>query len=76
MNGALDLPVDVLRGDGDVGPGERLHGRVQRRERRADGDVDAVDPLELVAQVAAERRRLLRALVHLPVAGDQHPLDR
>ena len=24
----LDLPVDVLRGDGDLGAGERLHRRV------------------------------------------------
>jgi hypothetical protein len=59
---ALCLPMNVLGSDRDFRPGERLHRRAQRQERRADGDIDAVEPLELVTELATERRRLLGPL--------------
>ena len=76
MNAPSALPVAVLREDADLGAGERLHGRRERDVRRADDDVDVVRQVG-VAQRAAERAGLARALEHLPVAGDQrHAGDR
>ena len=69
---ALVRPVDVLREHGDVAPGERLDGRVECREGRADGDLDALHAADRLAQRPAERRGLGPRLVHLPVAGDEH----
>jgi hypothetical protein len=40
--------VDVLRGDGDLGPGERGDGRGEPGVGRADGDLDGVDPGQAV----------------------------
>src|SRR5207244_12599223 len=67
---AFSLPVHVLRGDGDLGPGEQLNGDGEGDERRAYDDVDAVELL--LTQAEAELGRPCRPLVHLPVAGNQH----
>src|SRR5439155_6997344 len=54
----------------DLGSGQELDGDREGDERRAHDDVDT---LELrVAQAKTEIRSLGRALVHLPVAGNQH----
>ena len=57
---ALVGPVAVLREDADLGAGQRLHGLLERDERRADDDVDIGRQVGL-AQRAAERCRLRRA---------------
>jgi hypothetical protein len=69
---ALVRPVDVLREHGDAAPGEGVDGRVERRERRADGDLDPLRGDDGLTQRPAERRGLGPRLVHLPIAGDEH----
>ena len=62
--------MDVLRGDRDLGPRERLDGGCERDVRRADDDVHRAEVG--LAKRAAELARLGRPLEHLPVAGDEH----
>ena len=68
---AFALPVDVLRGNGDVRIAKRFGRRVHRREGRRDNDFDVVDLLDDAAQLLDERDRLLNGLEHLPVARNQ-----
>ena len=58
MNAPSELPVHVLRRDGDLRPGEDLDGDRERGERRADGDVDALELVQLPLQLDAELGRL------------------
>src|SRR4029079_12447659 len=68
---AFALPVEILRGDADVGVTRRLSDRMHRRERRPDDDLDVADVLDCAAQFLHEDDRFLHGLEHLPVAGDE-----
>ena len=71
--GALELPVDVLAVDAHRAPlAEPAHRGLDRHERRAHDDLDAVRALGQVPDLGGEQPRLVRPLEHLPVAGDQH----
>ena len=65
--------MDVLgvHADAALRP-EPLQGRLERDERRADDDLDAREALGEPADLRGELARLVRPLVHLPVAGDEH----
>ena len=71
----LELPVHVLGEHADLGLPEARDRRLERRERRADDDVDGSESLREVADRRRELPRLVRPLEHLPVARDQHDGD-
>ena len=52
-------------------PASFEHSGSERDERRADRNVDALEPVETLPQSATELMRLRRALEHLPVPGDE-----
>src|SRR5205085_11438615 len=56
--GALVRPVDVLRGDRDLGVRQRRDRGPERGEWRADGHVDTAEVAEPLLQRAAELARL------------------
>src|SRR5262249_25070226 len=68
---AFALPVDILRGDADVGVARRFGDRVHRGERRRDDDFDVDDVLHRAAQLLHEEDGFVHRLEHLPVASDE-----
>ena len=68
---ALRLPVDVLHADQDVGPvAQRLGDGVQRQRRREEHDRAVVRVGVVREERLHERRASRRAVVHLPVGGE------
>ena len=69
--GALVLPVGVLRSPPDGRAREDLSHRGQRREGRTDHHFHPARPLEPVAHGEGELPRFGDSPVHLPVADDE-----
>jgi hypothetical protein len=68
---AFTLPMQVLRGHGDVAAAKRLGRRMNRRKRRGNDDLDVGDVLDERAESLDVLHRLRDGLEHLPVAGDE-----
>ena len=69
--GALALPVDVLRGNADVRIASGLGRRMNRRERRRHHNFSAGKVLEQDPRLFHEDNGFVNGLEHLPVAGDE-----
>ena len=72
--GALALPVEILRGDHDVAVARGLGGGMDGSERRGQNDLDVADVLHQAAKLFDVLHGVGHRLVHLPVPADEWEL--